>query len=125
MSRPTVQSNQVTTVYAQAMPLDRTAIAASLGDRPLVKIDVEGAEVAVIDGMASVLALRPDIILETFSVANCARLNAELLPMGYSVFKIVESGKLEPLNMIMPADPNGEDFNQFLTVRPECVRDFL
>ncbi len=102
-------------------PIDGTGLAGTLGLRPLVKIDVEGAELNVMEAMQEVLALRPDIIIETFHQPSCDAINAMLKPLGYSVYAIHElKRKLIPKAELTACDPKDpeHDYNQFLSVRP-------
>ena len=88
----------------------------SYGDRPLVKIDVEGGERVVLKGARALLQAQPDIIIESFSQNNCDAIT-ELLRPGYKVFRIIEDGRLEPIDRLTAADGQGQDFNQFVTWR--------
>jgi len=102
-------------------PIDGSGVPASLGKYPLVKIDVEGAELLVFEAMKEVLELKPDIILETFRHASCDSINAQLLPRGYSVYGIHEkTGQVTPKSALSPCDPRdpSRDFNQLLSARP-------
>lgn len=109
------------TVATQQIKLDDTKIPSKLGARGLIKIDVEGGEVSVFEGMPDVLALKPDIILETFSQKSCDFINARILPLGYKVYKIFEDEKrIEPRDRLTPCVPSAEiNFNQFLSILPE------
>lgn len=109
------------TAVVSVEPLDGTGLARTLGTRPLVKIDVEGAEVIVLLAMKEILALRPDIILETFSQQSCDYINALLLPRGYSVYAIHENSSMVTRKLALtPCDPldRAHDFNHLLTARP-------
>ena len=98
--------------------LDGTGLAAALGIKPLVKIDVEGSEARTFQGMHEVIALKPDIILETFSQEACDTINNILSPLGYSFYLVRESqGRLEQRDRLMPCSTNDDDFNQFATTR--------
>jgi FkbM family methyltransferase len=100
--------------------LDGSGLAATLGSKPLVKIDVEGSEASTIQGMKEVLQLRPDIILESFDAAACMAINAIMLPLGYRVFLVHErTGGMTPRPQLERCDPSGQDFNQFLTTRSD------
>lgn len=99
------------------MPLDRTGIASSLGARPLVKIDVEGAEVRVLRGANDLLALRPDMIIESLAQERCDELNGMLLPLGYSVYGVYEDERMLRPRERLRALEGKENLNQFLTVR--------
>lgn len=100
--------------------LDGTGLASTLGQKPLVKIDVEGAETSAFRGIQEILALKPDIILETFSQSSCDEINEIIRPLQYDVYHILEKERqieqrkqLEPCKM----EPGGS-FNQLLTCRP-------
>lgn len=98
--------------------LDGTELVSTLGAQALVKIDVEGSEIQTLEGMREVIALKPDILLETFSKAACDAYNAALLPLGYDVYFVREGEqRLERRDQLEPAVPSSADFNQFLTVR--------
>ena len=108
-------------LLVQVINLDHSGIAPTLGARPLVKIDVEGAEGIVIDAMKDTIARRPDIILETFNQETCEVLNAQFLPLGYRVYRIREkAGALAAADGLVAADMNDPlaDFNHLLTTRP-------
>lgn len=91
----------------------------TLGPRPLIKIDVEGAEESVIGGLTQLLAQKPDIIIESFSADACEAINALILPLGYAVFLIdEESGALTRRARMEKCDPRG-NMNQLLTARPD------
>ncbi|MHB1204622.1 MAG: FkbM family methyltransferase [Rhodospirillaceae bacterium] len=103
--------------YVQLATLDSLDIG-PVGDRCLMKIDVEGAEALVFAGMAGHLAARPDIILETFSQQKCDAINELILPLGYNVYLIREdTGALEPQDRLTARTIESGDFNQFLTTR--------
>jgi len=98
--------------------LDGSGLAGQIGDRGLVKIDVEGGEIQTIDGMGELLARRPDILLESFSPKACDHINAQILPLGYKVYLVNETtGALEPRDKLHAALMASGNFNQFLTVR--------
>ncbi len=103
---------------AETVVLDGSGLAGMLGERPLVKVDVEGTEVNAFLGMQEVLSIKPDIILETFSQKSCDAINEMISPLGYKVFKIIEKGgRLEEQTKLVPCQINAAgNFNQFLTV---------
>jgi FkbM family methyltransferase len=108
-------------LLVQVINLDRSGIAQTLGARPLVKIDVEGSERIVIDAMKETIALRPDMILETFNQETCDAFNAQFLPLGYRVYRVREkAGALDAADGLVAADLNDPlaDFNHLLTTRP-------
>jgi FkbM family methyltransferase len=103
--------------------LDRTGIAPTLGTRPIVKIDVEGAEARVLRGASDLLALRPDMIIECLHEDKCDEINQIVLPLGYSVYGIYEDERLlRPRERLLPLEGK-INLNQFLTVRtPDEMR---
>lgn len=95
------------------------ALPNTLGERGLIKIDVEGAEALVFNGMPNALRDRPDIILETFDQNAVAEIRSLLQPFGYLTFAIdEEQGTLTPQPSLMTASSVGTSHNQFLTARP-------
>lgn len=104
----------------RVIKLDGTGLAGMLGPRPVIKIDVEGGEAGALTGMAEILALKPDIILETFDEKACAIINALIRSLGYATYQILErEGRLIRQDDLRPAsNESGHDFNQFLTVYP-------
>ena len=115
------RAGNVENVVAQLVKLDEIGLPNVLGSRGLIKIDVEGGEVGTFSGMTNVLALKPDIILETFAQDSCDFINARILPLGYKVYKIFEDEKrLEPRDELTPCIPTQPpNFNQFLSVLPQ------
>lgn len=114
LTPPGPDSGTQTVVFAG--PLDDFGI--DVGDRGLIKIDVEGAEHLVFEGMKGVLQRRPDIILETFSPANAEKIDTRIRDLGYRVFRILEAERrLVPVDTLLAADRQGSNLNQFLTVR--------
>ncbi len=107
--------------------IDEPDFCASLGDKALIKIDVEGAEAIAMQGLSRLLPQRPDFILETFSGPACEAIDAMLSPYGYRAYFIDEQQRrLQRLPKMMPCDPAGAGMNLFLTTRdvlplPEMV----
>lgn len=98
--------------------IDEPDFCASLGPRCLIKIDVEGAEAIVMQGLARLLPQRPDFILETFSGPACETINALLGPYGYRTYFIDEQQRrLHRREKLTPCDPSGPGMNLFLTAR--------
>ena len=90
-----------------------------LGQRPAVKIDVEGAEIYVFRGAMSLLDARPDIILESFHQVPCDEITEATSRLGYRYFFInEETGEISEQAALTPASRQGTSFNQFLTTRP-------
>jgi len=99
--------------------LNGTGFDKVLGSRGLIKIDVEGTEAAAFKGMTEVLALKPDIILETFEPEACVTINAMLQSLGYRAYAILEGERrLVAQDGLKPRSQAGSDFNQFLTTHP-------
>lgn len=105
---------------AKFVTLNGTGLVDRLGKHALVKIDVEGAEALVCQGMSEVISRRPDIIVETFYDKPCRTLNNQLMPLGYEVYRIRESDRtLAPTEILYPADISSDDgLNYLVTARP-------
>jgi len=105
-------------VTTEQHKLDGTGIAQMVGERPLVKIDVEGGEISTVQGMSEIFKLNADILLETFHQPACDAINPYLKALGYKVFKIFESGaKVEQVDMLHPCVVSSRDFNHLITRR--------
>jgi len=115
------------TILVEMHSLDGTGLAAQLGSKPLIKIDVEGGEVPVMVGMKEILALKPDIIIESFVPQSCDAINNYLMPMGYSAYLIEEeAGKVTLRDKLYPAKVAPPfNFNQLLTTRPHAEIEAL
>ena len=101
------------------MPLDDALPADQIGPRGLIKIDVEGAEALVFQGMQKTLAMRPDIIVESFDQRSCDSISALVLPLGYRVALIREDeADVVYQDRLYARNRQQSDFNQLLTVRP-------
>lgn len=101
--------------------LDGVLAVEKIGDRGLIKMDVEGAELSVFRGMQNILDKRSDIILESFSRVGCDAINALLRPLGYATYRIDElAGTLARQDGLTPADHTSSCCNQLLTVRSEA-----
>jgi FkbM family methyltransferase len=90
----------------------------------LVKIDVEGAELGVLQGMRATLArYMPDIVLEVTDTylralgASAAQLIDFLHALGYRIWLIPEDGPLRPIAGESDLEACPEQFNAF------CSRD--
>jgi FkbM family methyltransferase len=100
-------------------PLDKVMDSVDLGPNPLMKIDVEGAEEFVFQGMPNVLAQKPDIILECFEDESCQKLTALTQPLGYNYYVIDEvNGRIEQRDRLYPGTVENDTKNQLLSVRP-------
>lgn len=95
--------NEATTFSVKTMPLDD--LLADIFAVKLIKIDVEGAEQLVLDGMRRVLAQqKPNIVVEvtnnylTAFGHNAVTLCNSLCNMGYQMYRIKEHGliRMEP-----------------------------
>ncbi len=69
----------------------------------LCKIDVEGNEVKVLNGMKQALhTAKPDMIIEIIDGQVGYELQQILQPLGYKFWVIDERGSLEPVNHLQP-----------------------
>jgi FkbM family methyltransferase len=91
----------------------------------LVKIDVEGAELRVLEGMAECLARdQPDIIVEVTDRflrslgASAERLTAFLLKFGYNVYAISDNGPMVPIRHVDDLSRCPSQFNAVCTHKP-------
>jgi FkbM family methyltransferase len=111
------------TVPCDVMPLDAFAI--SVGSRGLVKIDVEGAEQAVIFGMTKELSEKPDILLELMDTETCRLINKRIVPLGYRAYEIDETAMtIRQLDELTPARLETGHFNRFLSVHEIHPEEF-
>ena len=106
-------------VFAEATTLDELLKNEVLGERSLIKMDVEGAENSAIKGLSKILESRPDIIIETFSLEFCERYDSAFKAMGYHTWEIDENTGLNPKDHLTPADKKSRSFNRFLSTRSE------
>jgi len=83
----------------------------------LVKIDVEEHEVAVLRGMADLLArFRPTLLLEVLTEATGAAVMELVGPFGYDAYQIIETDGIEPLATF---GATGHGSRNFLFCRPD------
>jgi FkbM family methyltransferase len=87
------------------------------GDKPLLKIDVEGTEVNVFKGMEDTLKKRPLILVESFQQPKCDAITA-MLP-GYRFALIQENGELKMSDRLVARDHQSGDFNQL------CIPEWM
>jgi FkbM family methyltransferase len=98
--RPLDPSRPGPSVRVAATTLDAYVEAEGLRQVDLVKIDVEGAELEVLDGATTTLAANPDVVLVVEFLRDNARrfghsvedLEARLRGLGFSLFSITETG---------------------------------
>jgi FkbM family methyltransferase len=104
-------------VPVDVKPFDSLGI--DLGQRGIVKIDVEGAEMPVLAGMAEAFAHRPDIILETLNAVVSQMIDERFVkPNSYRVFKIDEAAMtLNETPRLTKGDAASQNYNSFITVR--------
>jgi FkbM family methyltransferase len=101
-------------IEVQALPFDEFIVGKNISDIKLIKIDVEGAEIDVIEGMKMTLqSLKPVLILEVVEKYLNQRESSSsefkkymLNKMNYEPYKLLNSGYLsaEPLDDICPGD---------------------
>ncbi len=106
----------------ETMRLDKIVEDIDLGRHPAIKIDVEGAEALVFDGMRRVLQSTPDIIVETFSKEACDLMMARTQDLGYRYYFVEEDERrIIPIDRLAPCDPSSNSRNQLLSARPPEV----
>ena len=119
-NRYDVPAAKLTQLVVVVASLDTVTAGMDPGGKPVMKIDVEGAEIGVFKGMPSLLQRKPDIILETFNQDACALINAMTKPLGYNYFFIDEKGRSlssrEELRPVTTADDD-RGLNHLLTTR--------
>lgn len=106
------------TLFVKVMRLDDAVQVDTLGPRPLIKIDTEGAEKLVFSGMDQILELKPDIILETFDPEICLIITEMTKPLGYNYYLIDdEKMRIEQQPALSPGAILQVNRNQLLTTR--------
>jgi len=116
----TGESPHVDVCLCFVKPFDELFSATEVGERGLIKIDVEGAEAFVFKGMSTALHAKPDIILESFSQEACDFINSLIKPLDYNVFLIKENAcELVSQERLIARNPSFEDYNQLLTLKSE------
>jgi FkbM family methyltransferase len=106
------------TVPCDVAPLDDFAHI-RVGTRGLVKIDVEGAEHAVILGMKKVLMEKPDIIIEALNSNVCRDINKTVMPLGYRSYFIDETAMtLRETDGLAAGSIPDKNMNSLLTAHP-------
>lgn len=108
------------TIQVRTIPLD--ALRNTLSDIKLVKIDVEGAEQLVLEGMSRILEEdHPYIVIEITDEYlrafghNAVQMSHHLVSLGYRMYAIRSEG-LEPMNADRAADIN--QFNALFAHAP-------
>ena len=106
--------------YIAMLAFDDIAADLDLAGIPVVKIDVEGAELEVLGGMRGFLrSHRPWVICEVLHAHTAAQLgfvgrrNAELMALlrevGYAVYRIVKGERMASVTGLIPVDAFPED----------------
>jgi FkbM family methyltransferase len=108
-------------IEAEQQSLDSYVAKSTLNEISLIKIDVEGGELEVIEGAVETLkAFRPNLLLELLYTQNpehAARQNKTILlltKLGYRFHQIREQGRLVEQNDVKP-DPNYCFLNYLVT----------
>jgi len=115
-ARNDMERPNVTQIYVVATPLDDALASVQLGNRPLMKMDVEGAEGLVFMGMKKVLQHKPDILLEAFDPRVCAEITAQTRPLGYNYYMIDETHRrIEQTEALTPGKFMQADKNSLLS----------
>jgi len=117
-------SNEHDSVLAEMVRLDELPASKTIGDRGLIKIDVESAEMTVLRGAPGVIQNKPDILIECFSSFRAAEITKMLLPLGYRFYAVMEKEqRIADTDELKKADQKGENFNQFVSVRAKSEID--
>jgi FkbM family methyltransferase len=106
---------------ARVISLDGKGLAGLLGDKPLVKVDVEGAEVKVLSGMKEVLGKNLDLIVEAIFPRSGQELTEFLGLFGYAIYAISEAGRAivrQDRVVSWLERPGSPDLNHLFTMRP-------
>jgi FkbM family methyltransferase len=118
-----LSADRIESAVVQVRTLNDPQLCNALGSRPLLKVDVEGAEASTFKGLTAVLERKPDIIVETFNEAACETINGLVAGYGYRTYLINETdGGLEPRDRLRPCDPKSESMNQLLTTRTQTFK---
>ena len=108
-----------TILVVEIMRLDKIVEGIDLGPRPAIKIDVEGAEAQVFEGMMGVLKSKPDILLETFDQDACDRITTLTAQFGYRYYLIEEDERrIVQIDRLAARGTKQNSRNQFLSCRP-------
>jgi FkbM family methyltransferase len=114
-------AEQMNRIKVRAVKLDDLLEKVSIEGQVILKIDVEGAEEAVLLGAEKMLTrYRPDILLEILDPAKMESLFRYLRPHGYRLFRVLESsGRVISERESAITAYNRGDWNWFATVDPE------
>lgn len=96
-----------------------------LTGRVVMKVDVEGAEVAAIEGGSEFIAsFKPDILIELLSYKRRAQVFDALRPLGYHFFHVSETERrVTALDDLRDEPKLREDMNWFASTDPTGVAD--
>ena len=88
----------------------------------LIKIDVEGAELAVIIGMHNLLkGYQPDLLIEILDESNAQSIADLLIPLGYEFYAIgEETGQMHKL-LKLTKGTGLNDLNRLATCKNEAL----
>lgn len=90
------------TIEVATMPLD--SLLSNFGKPDVVKIDVEGAELLVLDGAKEVLASKPVLMVESFP-SLALRLHERLLGFGYTLLDAASGNQADARSFNVIAVP--------------------
>ena len=104
-------------IIVEAVKFDDLAQQIEFGDRPIVKIDVEGSEKLVILRMIDFINVsKPDLILETFDKKNADDITMLLKKNNYEIYFIDEQkNEIIAVESILPANIESGNCNNFIT----------
>jgi len=104
-------------IIVETVKFDELVQQVEFGNRPIVKIDVEGSEKLVISGMINFINVsKPDFILETFDGKNADDITMILKKNNYEIYFIDEQkNEITAVESILPANIESGIFNNFIT----------
>ena len=123
-NRTPIQGGKITRV--KAIALDHYFGDSDNGAPTLIKVDVEGAELQVLEGARNLLSSpqAPDVVVE-YGPLNTARFGyraddicAFMREMGYSIFQWAPGGALVPVQGCPILPPHGDSCNLLATKTP-------
>ena len=112
------RSQPVRQEYVQAARMDELIKQCGWPKVGLVKIDVEGAQDAVINGMSEILQrYRPDIFIEVLEDTHLEHINMVLRDLGYRFYDIDEDQRLLVEQSTLTKGTGLSNINRLATVR--------
>lgn len=112
----------INSIKVESMTLDLLIDNNQIPIPELIKIDVEGAELAVIIGMNQLLqSHQPDLLIEILDDSNVESISEILVPLGYEFYAIgEETGQMQKLPKLTKGT-GLQDLNRFVTCKSEAL----